>query len=148
MALGIYFMHGGFTPEKYQEAIKQLDAAGEGSPKGRSSHFALESDGAIQVFDGWDSQEDFDAFGETLVPILTGLGVELGAPMVANVYNAISGERAFPCPHGESDSRAGDHEHLTSVTRSRMFWKFDCMLEAGRRADRSATTRKRRRVAR
>jgi hypothetical protein len=91
MALGIYFVHMGFTPEKYDEAIKQLDAAGEGSPKGRSSHFALESDGAIQVFDVWDSQEDFDAFGKTLVPILTELGVELSAPSVAKIYNSISG---------------------------------------------------------
>ncbi|HEV3267638.1 MAG TPA: hypothetical protein VGZ68_04490 [Acidimicrobiales bacterium] len=91
MALGIYFAHGGFSPEKYQEALKKLDAAGAGSPKGRSSHFALESDGAINVFDIWDSQEDFDAFGKTLVPILTELGVELGAPMVANVYNVING---------------------------------------------------------
>ena len=91
MALGIYFMHGGFTPEKYDEAIKRLGDAGEGSPKGRSSHFALESDGAIQVFDVWESQEDFDAFGKTLIPILTELGVDLGAPMVASVYNVITG---------------------------------------------------------
>jgi hypothetical protein len=91
MALGIYFVHGGFTPEKYKQAIQRLDDAGAGSPKGRSSHFALESDGMIQVFDVWESQEDFDAFGATLVPILTELGVELGAPMVATVYNTISG---------------------------------------------------------
>jgi hypothetical protein len=90
MALGIYFVHEGFTPEKYDEAIKQLDAAGAGSPKGRSSHFALESDGAIHVFDVWESQEDFDAFGKTLVPILTELGVALKAPMVANVYNSMA----------------------------------------------------------
>jgi hypothetical protein len=89
MTLGIYFAHEGFTPEKYDEAIKRLDAAGQGSPKGRSSHFALESDGAIQVFDVWESQEDFDAFGKILVPILADLGVQLGAPMVASVYNSI-----------------------------------------------------------
>ena len=91
MALGIYFVHEGFTPEKYTQAIQRLDEAGEGSPKGRSSHFALESDGSIQVFDVWESQEDFDAFGATLVPILTELGVKLGAPMVATVYNSIPG---------------------------------------------------------
>lgn len=48
MALGIYFVHMGFTPEKYDEAIKKLEAAGAGSPKGRLNHFALESDGKIQ----------------------------------------------------------------------------------------------------
>jgi hypothetical protein len=91
MALGIYFVHGGFTPEKYGEAIKKLEAAGAGSPKGRTYHVALESDGAIQVFDIWESQADFDAFGSTLVPILSELGVELNDPMVATVHNTIQG---------------------------------------------------------
>jgi hypothetical protein len=92
MALGIYFVHEGFTPEKYDEAIKQLDDAGQGSPKSRSSHFALESDGAIQIFDLWESQEDFDAFGKTLVPIRSNLGVQLGAPSVASIYNSMQGQ--------------------------------------------------------
>jgi hypothetical protein len=91
MALGIYFVHVGFTPEKYDDVIKQLDAAGAGSPKGRTSHVALESNGEIQVFDIWESQEDFDAFGKTLVPILTAAGVELSEPMVARVHNTIEG---------------------------------------------------------
>jgi hypothetical protein len=91
MALGIYFVHQGFTPEKYESTIKQLEAAGAGAPKGRTYHVALESDGGIQVFDIWESQADFDEFGKTLVPILTELGVELKEPMVANVHNVIKG---------------------------------------------------------
>ena len=91
MALGYYFVHQGFTPEKYASAIKQLEAAGAGAPKGRTFHVALESDGAIQVFDIWESQEEFEAFGATLMPILTGLGVELGEPMAAKVHNVIEG---------------------------------------------------------
>ncbi len=91
MALGIYFVHEGFTPEKYTSAIKSLEAAGAGNPKGRTYHCALESNGAIQVFDIWESQADFDAFGSTLVPILSELGVELQEPMVATVHNVITG---------------------------------------------------------
>jgi hypothetical protein len=91
VALGIYFVHSGFTPEKYASGIAQLEAAGAGAPKGRSYHVALESAGEIQVFDIWESQEDFDAFGATLMPILEGLGVELKAPMVATVHNIIPG---------------------------------------------------------
>ena len=91
MALGIYFVHEGFTPEKYKSAIKKLEAAGAGKPKGRTYHCALESNGAIQVFDIWESQADFDAFGKTLVPILSELGVELTEPMVATVHNVITG---------------------------------------------------------
>jgi hypothetical protein len=91
MALGIYFVHEGFTPEKYDSAIKKLEAAGAGQPKGRTCHCALESNGEIQVFDIWESQADFDAFGPTLMPILTELGVGLKEPMVATVHNVITG---------------------------------------------------------
>jgi hypothetical protein len=91
MALGFYFVHEGFTPEKYDTAIKELEAAGAGKPKGRTYHFALESNNAIQVFDIWESQEEFEAFGATLIPILTKLGVQLGEPMAANIHNVIKG---------------------------------------------------------
>jgi hypothetical protein len=91
MALGFYFAHEGFTPDKYAEAIKQLAAAGQGAPQGRTMHVALESNGVIQVFDIWESQETFDAFGPTLMPILAGLGVKLNEPMVGLVHNVIKG---------------------------------------------------------
>ena len=45
----------------------------------------------IQVFDVWESQEDFDAFGPTLIPILAELGVELTEPSVAEIHNSIAG---------------------------------------------------------
>jgi hypothetical protein len=90
MAVGIYVTTTGFTPEKYAQAISQLEAAGAGAPEGRTHHVALESNGEINVFDIWESQAAFDAFGATLVPILTGLGVEMaGEPMVARVQNVI-----------------------------------------------------------
>ena len=91
MALGIYFVHEGFTPEKYNNAIKQLEAAGAGAPKGRTYHVALESNGEIQVFDIWESQEDFDASDRPSYPILAELGVSLKDPMVATVHNVIVG---------------------------------------------------------
>ncbi len=89
MALGFYFAHGGFTPEKYASVIGQLEEAGAGAPAGRSLHVALESDGLINVFDIWESQEQFEAFGPTLLPILAEHGVELKEPMVATVHNLI-----------------------------------------------------------
>jgi hypothetical protein len=91
MALGIYFVHEGFTPDKYDEAIKKLHQAGAGSPKGRLNHFALESDGMIQVFDVWESHDDFEAFGATLMPILGELGIKLGEPSIAEIHNSIEG---------------------------------------------------------
>jgi hypothetical protein len=91
MALGVYFAHEGMTPEKYAQALSKLEAAGAGAPKGRTYHVALESEGQLQIFDIWETQADFDAFGATLVPILGELGVKLGEPMVATVHNVIKG---------------------------------------------------------
>jgi hypothetical protein len=51
----------------------------------------MEADGLIQVFDVWDSEESFQAFGATLVPILTELGVDPGQPQVSTVHNVIQG---------------------------------------------------------
>jgi hypothetical protein len=91
MALGFYFTPDGFTKEKYDEAIKQLDAAGAGAPAGRTFHVGLEANGLIQVFDIWESQAAFDAFGATLIPIMTGLGIDPGTPSVAEIHNVIAG---------------------------------------------------------
>jgi hypothetical protein len=89
MALGFYITAKGFTKERYDTTTVQLEEAGAGAPDGRISHLALESNGEIQVFDVWESQEAFEAFGATLVPILTAAGIELNEPMVARVHNEI-----------------------------------------------------------
>jgi hypothetical protein len=41
--------------------------------------------------DIWDSQEDFEAFGPTPMPILTGLGVEVAEPVIGRIHNSIEG---------------------------------------------------------
>jgi hypothetical protein len=91
MALGLYFTPSSFTVDKYEEAIRRLEAAGAGAPKGRTHHVALETDGEIQVFDIWESQADFEAFGATLIPIMSGLGADPGEPMISQVHNVIEG---------------------------------------------------------
>lgn len=91
MAIGYYFGSGTFTPEQYDETVKQLDDAGVGAPAGRLYHVALEADGNIQVFDVWESQESFDAFGAKIMPVLAGLGADPGQPMATPVRNIIKG---------------------------------------------------------
>jgi hypothetical protein len=91
MPLGLYFTPSTFTKERYDDTIKRLEAAGAGAPAGRLYHCAMEADGLIQVFDVWDSQESFEAFGATLVPIMTELGADPGTPMISPVHNIIKG---------------------------------------------------------
>jgi hypothetical protein len=91
MPLGLYFTPSSFTKARYDDTIKRLEEAGAGAPAGRLYHCAMEADGLIQVFDVWDSQESFEAFGATLVPIMTELGADPGKPMVLPVHNIIKG---------------------------------------------------------
>ena len=91
MALGLYFTPAGFTQQKYDEAMVQLEAAGAAAPAGRSYHVALENDGNIHVFDIWESEAAFEAFGAALLPVMSGLGVDPGKPMVAQVHNVVEG---------------------------------------------------------
>jgi hypothetical protein len=37
MALGFYFSPSSFTPARYDEVLKRLDAAGAGAPAGRTT---------------------------------------------------------------------------------------------------------------
>ena len=90
MAYGVYFDLQGFRVSVYDEAIEQLTAAGAGwgEVPGRTFHCAMKTDdGQVKVFDVWESMEEFGKFGETLMPILTGLGADPGEPMVMTVHN-------------------------------------------------------------
>jgi hypothetical protein len=91
MAIGIYFSPQSMSPEQYDDVITRLEAAGQAAPSGRLSHAAFEADNGLHVFDVWESQESFDTFGETLMPILGQVGVDPGQPHVSSVHNFISG---------------------------------------------------------
>jgi hypothetical protein len=92
MAIIAHFSHRGFTPEKYDEAIRRLEEVGHGSPAGRLHHVAAEVDGEIEVYDVWQSEEALEAWGpQGFVPVLLELDVELHPPTIQRVRNVISG---------------------------------------------------------
>ena len=90
MALGFYFSPA--TPmsaQTYDECITRLRQAGAAHPKGRVYHAAFGPKDRIAVFDVWTSQAEFDTFGQTLMPILKGLGVDAGQPQVMEIHSVI-----------------------------------------------------------
>ena len=88
MAIGIYAR--GFTTDEYDKTLAELKEAGAAAPAGRVLHVALENDGEISVFDIWESRAAFDAYGATLVSILTAAGIDVPETLVAEVYNTIN----------------------------------------------------------
>ena len=75
--------------QKYSEVLKQLEAAGAGSPKGRTYHSTFGDSNDLHVFDVWASQAEFDAFGVILMPILAKNGVNPSKPEIMPIHNII-----------------------------------------------------------
>lgn len=88
MAIAAYFHPNGMTLEKFHEVHRQLEAAGVGlaDQQGRLHHSCFGEDGDLMVYDIWESQEAFEAFGAKLMPILASVGVDAGQPAVMPIH--------------------------------------------------------------
>jgi hypothetical protein len=92
MPFVVRFVPKNMSSQQYNEIIKRLDAAGAGSPQGRLFHVAFGSLDTLHVSDIWDTQENFDRFGQTLMPILWDVGVDPGTPQFIETHNTIAGK--------------------------------------------------------
>ena len=92
MAYAYQFNPASMSASQYTECIARVEAAGAGNPPGRRYHVAYGLPDHIQIFDVWESAEDFERFGQTLVPILSALGVDPGTPDVEEIVNIIEGQ--------------------------------------------------------
>jgi hypothetical protein len=81
----------GLSSALYDGTMPEIEASGEWPPEGLAFHCAFVADGTFRVSEVWDSQEKFEAFGQRLMPILAGAGIELaGPPEIIEVHNVIS----------------------------------------------------------
>ena len=92
MPFVVRFVPKSMSSQQYDEVIKRLDAAGAGSPRGRLFHVAFGPLDALRVSDIWDSRENFERFGQTLMPILQDVGVDPGTPELIETHNIIAGK--------------------------------------------------------
>ena len=97
MALAFYFApKTPMSAQQYDECIKRLRKAGAGHPPGRVYHACFGSPENLAVFDVWTSQAAFEAFGQTLMPIMQQIGADPGQPSVMPVHNVIVPPAAKP----------------------------------------------------
>jgi hypothetical protein len=81
----------GMSAAQYDDVIRKLEAAGAGKPAGRLYHVCYGEPNDLHVTDVWDSMENFEAFGQTLMPILQKEGIDPGKPQVSIVHSVIKG---------------------------------------------------------
>jgi hypothetical protein len=92
MSIVVRYHPTNVTIAQYEDVLRrEQEAAGiKFPPDGRSYHICFGTDGDLNVSEVWDSVEQFQAYGEVLMPILTDVGIQFsGAPEVFEVHNII-----------------------------------------------------------
>ena len=94
MSLVIRFSPPSLTAEQYDNAVRRLTEDGVLPADGLDYEICFGSDGNLKVSQVWDTQEQLDAFGARLMPILSELEITPGEPEILEVHNVIHrGER-------------------------------------------------------
>ena len=82
------------TTDQYDEVMRRLEESGEMPADGFDYHVAFLSDGQLLVSEVWDSQEQLEAFGARIMPLLAEVALEhSGQPDILQVHNIVRRER-------------------------------------------------------
>jgi hypothetical protein len=89
MSLVVRFHPANLTAERYDESHPKVEAAGF-PPDGLDYHVCFGSPDNLAVSEIWDSREQMEAWGGTLMPILMESEIEFsGEPEVFEVHNLV-----------------------------------------------------------
>jgi hypothetical protein len=77
--IGVYFPASAMTADQHKSVDDRVSA--DGPPAGLKLHTCFSEGDQLAMFDVWDSQEAFEAFGAKLMPIVEELGVPMSTPM-------------------------------------------------------------------
>jgi hypothetical protein len=89
MSILVRFVPTTLMAEQYDEVIPRLEESGDFPPEGMEHHVCFGTDGNLRVSELWDSREQWEAFGERLMPVLADIGIEPGEPEVLEVHNYV-----------------------------------------------------------
>jgi hypothetical protein len=90
------FQSPSFTQEQYEETVKRLtgkdrmESQSDWPVGGLLAHIAGQGANGFRVVDVWESEESFNSFGQTLLPILEDLGIDT-KPEVYPAHTIVSG---------------------------------------------------------
>jgi hypothetical protein len=88
MAIVVRFHPQSLTKQNYDTVSAQLKDSDLWPPDGLRLHVCFGEDGDLKVSEIWDSDEQLQAFGDKLMPVLTENGIQLGGePESYSVHN-------------------------------------------------------------
>ena len=87
----VQFNFPGMTAKQYDQCWDELRKAGHANPAGLLHHVGAQQGNNWAVVDVWESENAFNKFGETLVPILNKIGVSEVQPVITPVHYELAG---------------------------------------------------------
>jgi hypothetical protein len=89
VSLLIRFAPPSMTAQQYDDVVRRLEEDGMSPADGLDYEICFGSEGNLKVSLVWDTQEQFEAFAQHLMPILAELGIDPGEPEIFQVHNII-----------------------------------------------------------
>ena len=85
MPVAVHIRPGQMSRSDYDQVIAQLES--EGAPDGRLFHAGYGGDD-VQMFEVWESKEQFEAHRDRLGSILQGAGLDAGSVEIHELHSA------------------------------------------------------------
>ena len=89
MSVLIRFSPPSLTADQYDQAVRRLTEERVLPAEGLDYEICYGPEGRLKVSQVWDNQEQLEAFGARLQPILSELGINPGEPEILEVHNII-----------------------------------------------------------
>ncbi len=90
MSIVVRFIPTTLSAEKYDATMSVIAESGPFPPDGLDYHVCFGPEDNLRVSEIWDSREQFEAFGERLMPILATAGIEFsGPPEISEVHSVM-----------------------------------------------------------
>ena len=87
MSIVVRYQPTGLTREQYDDVTRRMQQAGNWPPDGLDMHVLFGSEGDLRVSEIWDSEEQWRAFLEQIMPVINEVGVQqAGEPEVFEVH--------------------------------------------------------------
>ena len=86
MSVVVRYSPTGLTKAQYDEVSRRMEERGSWPPEGMDLHVCFGNEGDLRVSEIWDSEEQWRAFSDHLMPVLSEVGVQTaGEPEVFEV---------------------------------------------------------------
>jgi hypothetical protein len=94
MRIAMYSHHPDLTLEMFDQIDRRIHEALGGEPKGMIHHSVIGAGQGVTVYEIWESEEEFQAFGQLLMPIIADFGLGPGHPVISPVHRLVQDARS------------------------------------------------------